>query len=410
MQWWKNKQLRPALWFLSGLLLVALARDILANGRPLYCRIEGESYFPGLRSLWTEARMPYRHRVLDSLEQNFLWRRFAYEAAVFAPVPFTPGEIPQASGDMVRNARPGTPLPGANKFRHWLGTDEDGHDVAAGLIGGARIAILTGAIAMSLAFGIGLLLGAVAGYWGDNRLRVRRGPLWLLLACLPLAWFYGTVVYHWVSPSVSGWISWALSILAFLALPFLFYQAGKLLCRWTYFDQTVFFPADLIIMRLAEVFTSLPALLVVIAFAAMLKAQTQTLWPMIAFIGAFSWTSIARFVRAELLRVRELDYVTAARAMGLNEWRILSRHALPNALRPAYTAFAFGVATAILLEASLSFLGYGDTNLQGATWGSLLQNARSYPELWWISLPPGLAIGLTILSLNAIGEALSERR
>jgi peptide/nickel transport system permease protein len=94
--------------------------------------------------------------------------------------------------------------------------------------------------------------------------------------------------------------------------------------------------------------------------------------------------------------------------MGLSEWRILLRHALPNALRPAYTIFAFGVAGAILLEASLSFLGYGDHNLVGASWGSLLQNARSSPQLWWISLPPGMAICLTILALHAIGEALSE--
>lgn len=408
MDWWKNKQLRPAFWILGGLLFVALARDILANGRPLYCRIQGESFYPGLRAVWTDAIIPYHHPVLDSIQQHFLWRRYAYESAVFAPVAFSPGELPLPPDTLIRQAFPGVIQPGPRPFRHWLGTDENGFDVAAGLIGGARVAVLTGAMAMALAFCIGLTLGAIAGYWGDERLLVRRGRVWLMLLSLPLAWFYAGIAQQVATERFSLWAGWLAGIFVFFAIVRMFGWLGKLLFRWPYFARPVAFPADLFIMRMSDVFTSLPALLVIIAFAAMLKEQTQTLWAMIALIGAFSWTGIALFVRAELLRVRELDYVTAARGLGLGEWRILIRHALPNALRPAFTALAFGIASAILLEAALSFLGYGDSNLQGATWGSLLQNARSSPELWWISLPPGLAICLTVLALHLIGEALSE--
>jgi len=411
MMWWKNKQLRPALWLLGLLLVVALARDILANGRPLYCRIRGESFYPALRSIRHGADKPYGHPVLDSIQERFQWRRYAYDAAVFAPIPFSPGEVPTRPDTTVRQARPGSVHPGGTgrRFRHWLGTDTRGYDVAAGMVGGARVALLTGTIAMSIAFAIGLAFGAIAGYWGDNRLRIRRGQIGLALLGLPIAGFYANAVHHFLPEPSAATLRWGAALLTAGGVFGVCFFLEKILRRWPWFAKPVSIPADLLLMRLAEVFTSIPGLLAIVAFAAMLREQSQTLWAMTALIGAFSWPGVALFIRAELLRIRELEYVTAARGMGLSEWRILFRHALPNALRPAYTIFAFGVAGAILLEASLSFLGYGDHNLIGATWGSLLQNARNSPQLWWISLPPGLAICLTILALHAVGEAMSER-
>lgn len=407
MTWWKNKQLRPALWLLGLLAVVALARDILANGRPLYCRIRGESYFPALH----DPDKPFGNPVLDSIRAEFRWRLYPYDAAVFAPIPFSPGELPTRPDTTVRQAVPGSlhPAGGERRFRHWLGTDSRGYDVAAGMIGGARVALLTGSIAMSIAFAIGLAFGAIAGYWGDGRLKIRRGQLIFALTGLPVSWFYADAVLHFLPETSSVGAQWALSLLVGGVVFSGFVFVGKWLRRWAYFAGPVTIPADLLLMRLAEVFTSIPGLLAIVAFAAMLRHQGQTLWAMTALIGAFSWPGVALFIRAEMLRIREMEYITAARGMGLSEWRILLRHALPNALRPAYTIFAFGVAGAILLEASLSFFGYGDHNLVGATWGSLLQNARSSPQLWWISLPPGLAICLTILALHAVGEAMSER-
>lgn len=409
MVWWKNKQLRPALGLLGLLVVVALARDILANDRPLYCKIRGETHFPGLRTLWKNPNRPYGHPVLDSIQQGFLWRHYTYDVAVFAPIPFAAGELPMSPDTTVRQARPGALHPGTTRrYRHWLGTDTQGYDVAAGMVSGARVALLTGTMAMSIAFFAGLLLGAIAGFWGDDRLRVRRGQALLVLVTLPVAWFYASAARHVVPVGSSPFVHGSVAALAVAAVLGAAIFAGTALRRWPFFAKLVAIPADLLIMRLAEVFTSIPGLLAIVAFAAMLREQAQTLWAMTALIGAFSWPGVALFVRAELLRIREMEYVTAARGMGLSEWRVLLRHALPNALRPAYTIFAFGVAGAILLEASLSFLGYGDNNLIGATWGSLLQNARSSPQLWWINLPPGLAICLTILALHAVGEALAE--
>ncbi len=411
MPWWKNKQVRPALWVLAGMLLIALARDILANGRPLYCRIDGQRFFPGLQAIWRNPDLPYGHPVLDSIQRGFLWRKYEFEAAVFAPVAFSPGELPMTPDTTIRRALPGAVHPGVGKrsFRHWLGTDVNGYDVAAGMIGGARIALLAGAIAMGLAFSIGLFLGAIAGYWGDDRLRVRRGMITALIPGMALAVFYSRVAWQEMQTGAFRQWGWLAALVALLVVAGMFLGVGLVLSRWSFFSKKITLPADLIIMRLAEVFTSVPGLLAIVAFAAMLRDQTQSLWAMIGLIGAFSWPGVALFIRAELLRIRELDYIQAARGIGLSEWRILFRHALPNAMRPAYTIFAFGVAGAILLEATLSFLGYGDQVFHGASWGSLLQNARSSPQLWWISLPPGLAICIIILALHRVGESLSDR-
>lgn len=263
---------------------------------------------------------------------------------------------------------------------------------------------------MGIAFIIGLFLGAIAGYWGDDRLRIPRVQAWLTMGSLPLAWFYAKQLPAYLEIPSSSDFFWWIRLLVFGLVVLLFWGLGNVLGRLPLWKKEVLIPADLIIMRLAEVFTSLPGLLAIVAFAAMLQEKTQTLWAMTALIGAFSWPGVALYLRAELLRIRSLDYITAARGIGLPEGQILLRHAMPNALRPVYTIFAFGVASAILLEASISFLGYGDSSLQGASWGNLLQNARSSPQLWWISLPPGLAICLTILALQSIGDAWSEQR
>lgn len=403
-----KKRLFPAFWILGCLLFLALARDFLANGRPLYCRIGGEAFWPGLRSVWRSPDIPYRHPVLDSIRVYDLWRTFPFESSVFAPIPFSPGELVKHPPSEL--SKPGTVHPGLpRRYRHWLGTDDRGRDVAAGLVSGARIAVLTGVTAMAMAMGIGILLGALAGFWGDDRLKIRRGLLYATLLGLPVAWFYAFVAKQYVPEGVEGYMPWWGRALLFLFILLLFSFLGWILAKIPFLSKKITIPADLLIMRLAEVFNSIPKLIFVFVVAALLPRENQSIWLLIALIGAMSWTGVARFVRADLLRVRELDFVTAARGLGFSEIRILLRHALPNAMRSTMIAFAFGVAGAVLLEASLSFLGFG-SDMFNASWGSLLNSARAYPKAWWVSVPPGLAICMTILALNAIGEALSESR
>lgn len=401
-----QKQLRPALYFLGFLLFLALARDILANGRPLWCKINGQRYWPGLRTVWADEHKPYGIRILDSLEENQQWQRFRYEAAFFAPIPFSPGDYirnPSVSFSKPGENHPGFP-PG---FRHWLGTDEQGRDVAAALVAGARVAVFTGALAMAIALGIGLLLGAVAGYFGDDRLRLPRGVIWLNMLGLPFASMYA---YFIRADAISrhAAVPWGMEVIVFVLILLIFNVLYFALRRLPYLRKPVSVPADILIMRLAEVFNSIPRMILLIVVATL--APKQSLWVLIAVIGALSWTGVAKFVRSELLRVRELEYVTAARGLGYSEWRILLRHALPNALRPALIAFSFGVGGAIVLEASLTFLGFGGNSFRGVSWGSLLLSMKGHEKIWWVGLPAGLIIAFTVIALNTIGEQMNNAR
>ncbi len=408
---------KTSLCFLGFLLFLAVFRDVIANGRPLYCRIGGEAYWPGLRAVFVDANARYKSPALNAISESSQyesWKDFSNydQPPVFAPIPFSPGEYSarQLSGLLP----PGSVQPGlAPRFRHWLGTDNDGRDVAATLVSGARVALLTGSVAMGMALLIGLTLGTIAGYFGDDRARVRRGRLWLTLIGIPVAWFFAFIARHYellVAESSDAWLE---SLSLFLGIVLIFNILGWALSRLPFFSKPVILPADLAIMRMAEVFSALPKIIVIISLSVLLQRQNDSIWLLIALIGVMSWTGVARFVRAELLRVRELDFVTAARGMGLPNWRILLRHALPNAMRPVLVALAFGVAGAVLLEASLSFLGFGGESLKGVSWGSLLarENAQTNPvKSWWVMLPPGLIICFTVLAFNALGEKFSDKR
>jgi peptide/nickel transport system permease protein len=394
----KNK----AWWWILFLLVLALGRDILANGRPLYCKIQGETYYPGLRSIWADEARPYKVAVLDSLIQNpVAWKTYPYESAVFAPIPWSPGEwLARPAANLLPPGSQHPELPA--RFVHYLGTDHQGRDVCAGLISGARIALLTGLLAMVMSMSIGLLLGSAAGYFGDDRLYASRGSIITTLfgvLALPLV-LIPIQTHRIVFPDGFSWLFLPAFILVLILLAWLINQIPV-------FKKNVLVPADLITMRLAELFSSIPILILIIAVAAMLKRQST--WVLIGMIGLLGWAGVARFIRAELLRVRSLDYIAAARVLGFSDFRILVRHALPNALKPIWVLFALGVGSAILLEAALSFLGFGGAEFQGISWGSLLQSIVRNREAWWLAIPPGLAIGITVLSLNYLGERMGKQ-
>ncbi|MEQ9455531.1 MAG: ABC transporter permease [Phycisphaeraceae bacterium] len=179
-----------------------------------------------------------------------------------------------------------------------------------------------------------------------------------------------------------------------------------------YFGKTI----DLIGMRLVEIFEFIPQLYLLLIFSAFFPGDQPEILPgvevhriylIMGIIGLTSWTSYARFVRAEFLRLRNQDFVQAARACGLPLQSILFRHILPNGLTPVIVSASFGVASAILAEATLSFLGLG--LIEEPSWGQLLNQAQqSGSFLWWIALFPGLAIFLTVFAYNLIGEALRD--
>jgi peptide/nickel transport system permease protein len=163
--------------------------------------------------------------------------------------------------------------------------------------------------------------------------------------------------------------------------------------------------ADWIVSRVIEILLCFPFLVLVLGIVALFGPSLYTI--MIA-LGLTSWTTEARFVRGELLRIREMEFAQAARASGARDARIILRHLLPNALAPVLVSASFGVASAILTESALSFLGFG-VPLPTATWGSILAAAEASIEYaWWLVVFPGVAIFLTVAAFNVIGDRFRD--
>lgn len=162
---------------------------------------------------------------------------------------------------------------------------------------------------------------------------------------------------------------------------------------------------DVVLSRLTEVVMSVPALVLILALISIF--EKTSIWHVMGVLGATGWTGIARLTRGEFLRLREMEFVIGAQAMGAGWMRIIFSHILPNALAPVLVPISFGIASAILVESALSFLGFGAPP-PNPSWGAVLNNGRSNLQMWWLVVFPGMAIFLTVLAYNLIGEGLQE--
>jgi peptide/nickel transport system permease protein len=211
-----------------------------------------------------------------------------------------------------------------------LGSDALGRDVAAGLIYGARVSLLIGAVATVVALLVGIAVGAFAGYHG-------------------------------------GWV-------------------------------------DALLMRLTELFQAIPGFAFAVVLVAIFQPSAQSIVTAIALV---SWPPVARLVRSEFLTLRQREFVQAALLAGQSSLKIIFTQILPNAVSPIIVMGSLMVANSILLESALSFLGLGDPNMM--SWGYMVGAARTaMRQAWWIAVFPGLAIALTVLSLNLVGEGLND--
>ena len=164
---------------------------------------------------------------------------------------------------------------------------------------------------------------------------------------------------------------------------------------------------DEVVMRLADVTLAFPTLLLLIAMSAAFQPSMTVVFVTIGVVG---WAGMARLVRGQVLVVRDLEYVQAARALGARSRRIMLRHVLPNTVGPVVIAATLGIAGAIMAEAALSFLGLG-IQPPTASWGSMIADGRDLDQLRnapWTSLAPGLAIGAAVLGFNLLGDALRD--
>lgn len=396
----KVNQRRSWRWAKRGLyvfLFIGLTANFLANDKPYYCEYEGEWHAPLFRAVavdlglaeWPADQVNRRWYELEELENDY-WPPVAYrpeQLNIYRKFqsPFDKQEVERW------------------QFRHWLGTDNLGHDTLAGLIWGTRIALVIGLGSMLIASVIGLFLGSLAGFFGNDRFLTSRaqrigGAIGLL------AGIYGGLLVR--QPLLDeGQMAWYFTGALFLMLGFTWLGSylGRRIAPQSGHMKAL--PVDDLIMRLIETLNAIPALLLLLSIVAIIRRPSIVF--IILIIGLLAWTGIARFVRGELLRVRSLEYMQATKVMGLPPARALFRHALPNAMGPVYVAIAFGIAAAILIEAILSFIGIG-VPPDLITWGKLLKNARVSASAWWLAIFPGLMIFLTITIFNLLGEAISE--
>jgi peptide/nickel transport system permease protein len=162
---------------------------------------------------------------------------------------------------------------------------------------------------------------------------------------------------------------------------------------------------DNILMRFVDTMLCFPTFFLILTVVALLGPGILKI---MVVIGVTSWMGTSRFVRAEFLSLRERDFTQAARALGVKDLRIIFRHILPNALAPVFVTATLDVATAILVEAGLSFLGFG-VQPPAPSWGNILTEGRTYIfDAWWLTVFPGLAILITVLSFNLLGEGLRD--
>jgi peptide/nickel transport system permease protein len=282
-------------------------------------------------------------------------------------------------------------------YRHWLGTDQIGRDVLAGLVAGTRVALAVGFGGMSLSLLFGFFLGLSAGYFGDKGLKMTKMGLILRGLVLGLALFY-TLVFIQQKISLLWIFLFLIAILLIIK-----YLEIKFLSNL----KKISIPVDTLIMRGVEIMQGVPTILWLLC---MVSVMTQlNVSQIILLIGFTGWMSFTRLVRGEMLRIRHLEYMDAAKVLGLSDLRIIIRHALPNILTPILTAASFGIANSILLESTISFIGLGLPPDQ-VTWGTMLNAARGNFSAWWLAVFPGMMIFITVFAFNKLGESLNRNR
>ncbi|WP_127477422.1 ABC transporter permease [Sulfurivermis fontis] len=315
-----NRRGYYSLWLFGLLFMLSLGAELLSNDKPIIVHYQGEYYFPllvtypettfgGDFATETDYLDPF---IREQLHAGDNW-------ALYPPNPYRHDTI---------NYFAQAPNPAPPSADNLLGTDDRGRDVLARLIYGFRISVLFGLVLTAIGVAIGILAGAIQGYFG-----------------------------------------------------------GRI---------------DLFAQRFMEVWGSMPELYLLIIFASIFQPSLLLL---IVLLSLFGWMGLADYVRAEFLRGRNMDYVRAARALGVSNRTIMWRHLLPNALTPVITFLPFRISGAVLALTSLDFLGLGVPPTTPSL-GELLAQGKDNIDAWWLSMTTFIVLVGTLMLLIFIGEAL----
>jgi len=318
----RNRLGYMSLWLFAAMLLVSTFAELVSNDRPLVARYDGELFFPLFHN------QPERHFGGDfatstDWKDPFITEQFAKpgNGAIF-----TINKHSANSQDYFQKS----PSPAAPSAANWLGTDADGHDMVARLIYGFRVSIWFAFALTLVGVVIGMLMGAVQGYFGGR--------------------------------------------------------------------------VDLFLQRIFEIWGAIPELYLLIIFASIFEPSLLLL---LILLSLWGWLGLSDYVRAEFLRNRSLEFVKAARALGLSNAQIIWRHVLPNSLTPVITFLPFRMSGAIIALTSLDFLGLGVPPTTPSL-GELLREGKANLDAWWIVFPTFAVLVLSMLLLTFIGDALRD--
>ncbi|WP_077594391.1 ABC transporter permease [Polaromonas sp. A23] len=323
---WRRFRRNPlGFWSLvlfSAMVVLSLFAEVLSNDRPLVVRYEGTIYFPIIRD-YSEKTFGGDFPTPADYLDPFIRERITSgdNWAIYALNPY---------GSRTLNYFAKSPSPAAPTRANLLGTDDRGRDLLAQLIYGFRVSVLFGLALTAIGTVLGILAGAVQGYF-----------------------------------------------------------AGK---------------TDLAFQRFIEIWSAMPELYLLIIFSAIFAPSVALL---LILLSMFGWMSLADYVRAEFLRNRQMEYVRAARALGVGNGRIMWRHILPNSMTPVVTFLPFRMSGAILALTSLDFLGLG-VPPGTPSLGELLSQGKNNIDAWWISISTFAVLVLTLLLLTFMGDALRD--
>ncbi len=280
-----------------------------------------------------------------------------------------------------------------------LGTDDLGRDIFARMMQGAWVSLTIGFVAVGISILIGIILGGLAGYYGNVRIR--------FLPVLGLVVFLISLIF-WASGQNSYALNTFIISIVLLACS-LFYsmmsEKGSLQTKKLDFLFFKTINVDSLVMRFVDVMLCFPSFFLILTVVAILP---PSIYNIMIVIGLTSWMGTTRFVRAEFLTLREQDFVSAANAMGIKDMSIIFRHMIPNAIAPVLVSATIGIAGAILTEAALSFLGIG-VPPPHATWGNILSDGKKFLfDAPWLTYIPGLSILIVVLAFNLFGEGLRD--
>ena len=359
------------------------------------------------RSLWQQFWTIFKQNRLAVIGMVFFLLFFA--AAVVGLL-LTSGTKPVLNPSLIRlqeKLRPPFSKPNLESLQpdevpafgvYLLGTDELGRDVFARMLQGAWVSLTVGFVAVGISVVIGIFLGGIAGYFGQNHVRLDHvmiaGMLLAGAVLLAMKPFWGAVLLF-LGGILTLWLFFGRSRTGHR------HQSVPAMRLFNYKTITI----DTLIMRLVDIMLCFPTFFLILTVVALLPAS---IYNIMIVIGLTSWMGTTRFVRAEFLALREQDFVAAVRALGVGNLRIIFRHMMPNAVAPVLVSATLGIASAILTEAGLSFLGFG-VPPPNATWGNIMSDGQNFIfDAPWLTFIPGITILAVVLAFNLFGEGLRD--